>query len=405
MNILHTSDWHLGQSFFTQNRRNEHQAFLDWLLTVVRTHNVQAIIVAGDVFDTASPPSYAREMYHSFVVSLQATGCGLIVLGGNHDSVSVLNETRSLLQHLHARVVAACTEDLSEQLIDIKDSNEQIVGLVCAVPFLRPRDLIKSEAGQSGEDKKAQLGEAISAHYHALFDLARKRREALGLSIPIIATGHLTALGVSQSDSVRDIYIGTLEGFSADGFPAADYIALGHIHRPQVVAKREHIRYCGSPIPLSFDELGTQKQVLIVTFQEGKRTAITPVPVPRFQPMSVLRGDLAEIETQLAGFKDSDGTTWLCIEVTTEGYLTDLHQRIQSRVDALPVEVLQLRRVKSAQAHAIGRDCSEALTELTPQEVFERKLQTLGDQLDPQLTSSLRQRFAAVVASLDEEND
>lgn len=403
MNILHTSDWHLGQSFFNQNRKNEHQAFLDWLLTIVQTHEIQVIIVAGDVFDTASPPSYARELYHSFVVSLQATGCALIVLGGNHDSVSVLNETRGLLQHLNTTVVAACTEDLSQQLIEVKDTTGQVAALVCAVPFLRPRDLISSEAGQSGDDKKARLGEAISAHYHALFEQACERRDALGLAIPIIATGHLTALGVSQSDSVRDIYIGTLEGFSADGFPPADYIALGHIHRPQVVAKREHIRYSGSPIPLSFDEVSTQKQVLIVSFQGNRRTAILPVPVPRFQPMAVLRGNLAEIEVQLAAYKGAKNVTWLCIEVTSEGYMTDLHQRIQSMVSSLPVEVLQLRRIRSAQAQAMGRECEESLTELTPHEVFERRLQALDNSLDPTLNTRLRQRFAEVVASLDED--
>ena len=97
MKILHTSDWHLGQSFFTQNRKHEHQRFLDWLLNVVDEHGIDAIIVAGDIFDTGAPPSYAREIYSRFVVSLQAHACTLVILGGNHDSVSVLNETRGLL--------------------------------------------------------------------------------------------------------------------------------------------------------------------------------------------------------------------------------------------------------------------------------------------------------------------
>ena len=283
MKILHTSDWHLGQSFFTQNRKHEHQRFLDWLLNVVDEHGIDAIIVAGDIFDTGAPPSYAREIYSRFVVSLQAHACTLVILGGNHDSVSVLNETRGLLSCLNTHVIASTCADPAEQVVEIRNNNDEVTGLVCAIPFIRARDVMVSEAGQSGEDKKQSLGEAIKAHYASVYQLAEARRAELGIDIPIIATGHLTALGVSASSSVREIYIGTLDGFDAGGFPPADYIALGHIHRPQRVAKSDIIRYSGSPIPLSFDELGTQKQVLVVSFDGHQATSVESVPVPLFQ--------------------------------------------------------------------------------------------------------------------------
>ena len=101
MRILHTSDWHLGQNFYSKSREAEHQAFLDWLLETAQTHQVDAIIVAGDVFDTGSPPSYARTLYNRFVVNLQQTGCHLVVLAGNHDSVATLNESRDIMAFLN----------------------------------------------------------------------------------------------------------------------------------------------------------------------------------------------------------------------------------------------------------------------------------------------------------------
>lgn len=115
----------------------------------------------------------------------------------------------------------------------------------------------------------------------------------------MIATGHLTTVGASKSDAVRDIYIGTLDAFPAQNFPPADYIALGHIHRAQVIGGCEHIRYCGSPISLSFDETGKAKSVHLVSFSEGKLSAVETLEVPVTQPLAVLKGDLEAITAQL----------------------------------------------------------------------------------------------------------
>jgi len=193
--------------------------------------------------------------------------------------------------------------------------------------------------------------------------------------MPIIATGHLTAMGVQQSDSVRDIYVGNLDGFAADGFPDADYIALGHIHRPQVVAKREYIRYCGSPIPLSFDELKSQKQVCVVEFVEGERT-ISQLPVPTFQPLAEIKGDLSEIESQLNQYVglDSEQSVWLSIEVQAQDYLSDLQERMRALTEGLNVEVLQLRRARERRNQALEQESAETLSELSPMDVFSKRI-------------------------------
>ena len=405
MRIIHTSDWHLGQHFFTKSRAAEHQAFLHWLIEQIKENQVDALIVAGDIFDTGSPPSYARELYNRFVVELQPTNCQLVVLGGNHDSVSTLNESRSLLSYLNTTVISCASSNLDQQVIILKDRQNQPAALLCAIPFLRPRDLVTSQAGKSGGQKQLALQEAIAAHYQALYQRAVELRTKLGLPLPIIATGHLTTVGVTTSDSVRDIYIGTLDAFPAQAFPPADYIALGHIHRAHKVAKTEHIRYSGSPIALSFDELSKEKSVYLVEFTQQTLASVTPLFIPQFQPMQLIKGDLAQIEQQLAKFADHQGLpVWLDIEVATQDYLTDIQRRIQALAAELPVEVVLLRRSKEQRNNSIERQEKETLNELSVTDVFERRLALEADLAEPR-QERMRQMFNQVVEDITQGKD
>lgn len=406
MRLIHTSDWHLGQFFFTKTRAAEHQAFLHWLIAQVEQQQVDALIVAGDLFDSGSPPSYARELYNRFVVELQRTGCQLVVLGGNHDSVATLNESRELLSCLNTTVVASAQADLGRQIVILHQRDGQPGAVLCAIPFLRPRDLLTSQAGESGAQKQLALQDAITRHYQALYQAACDRRTELGITLPIVATGHLTTVGVTTSDSVRDIYIGTLDAFPAQHFPAADYIALGHIHRAQTVAKSEHIRYSGSPIPLSFDELGTGKSVYLVDFADGQLQQVTPLAIPCFQPMQLIKGDLQQIEQQLQPFADYQGElpVWLDIEVATQDYLSDIQRRIQQMTEALPVEVLLLRRSKEQRRLAIAQQDKETLNELSVDDVFERRL-ALEPEMDELRQQRIRLLFQQAVANLAQPDE
>lgn len=405
MRIIHTSDWHLGQHFFTKSRATEHQAFLRWLIEQIKENQVDVLIVAGDIFDTGSPPSYARELYNRFVVELQPTNCQLVVLGGNHDSVSTLNESRGLLSYLNTTVISCASSNLDQQVIILKDRQNQPAALLCAIPFLRPRDLVTSQAGESGGQKQLALQEAIAAHYQALYQRAVELRTELDLPLPIIATGHLTTVGVTTSDSVRDIYIGTLDAFPAQAFPPADYIALGHIHRAQQVAKTEHIRYSGSPIALSFDELSKEKSVYLVEFTQQTLASVTPIFIPQFQPMQLIKGDLAQIEQQLTKFSDHQGLpVWLDIEVATQDYLTDIQRRIQALAAELPVEVVLLRRSKEQRNNSIERQEKETLNELSVTDVFERRLVLEADLAEPR-QERMRQMFNQVVEDITQGKD
>lgn len=397
MRIIHTSDWHLGQNFYSKSRAAEHSAFLDWLLTSAQAHEVDAIIVAGDIFDTGSPPSYARELYNRFVVQLQQTGCQLVVLAGNHDSVATLNESRDILAFLKTTVVAS-----AGHVPFILPQRDGTPGAIfCPVPFLRPRELVTSQAGHSSGEKQQLLLNAISDYYQQQYEAACALRGDRPL--PIVASGHLTTVGASKSDAVREIYIGTLEAFPASHFPPVDYIALGHIHRAQKIGGSEHIRYSGSPIALSFDETGKSKSVNLVTFTDGQLTEVLPLTVPVTQPLAVLKGDFSSISEQLTQWRDApqEPVVWLDIEITSDEYLHDIQRKIQAQTEDLPVEVLLVRRSRAQRERILAGERRETLSELQVEEVFERRLaqETLEEAQQLRLT----QLFNETLHSLNGE--
>ena len=398
MRILHTSDWHLGQNFYSKSRAAEHQAFLDWLLASAQEHDVDAIIVAGDIFDTGSPPSYARELYNRFVVQLQQTRCRLVVLAGNHDSVATLNESRDILAFLNTTVVANAGH--APFILPLRDGTPGAI--FCPVPFLRPRELVTSQAGHSGGEKQQLLLSAISDYYQQQYQLACELRGDRAL--PIIASGHLTTVCASKSDAFLEIYIGTLDAFPASRFPPADYIALGHIHRAQVVGGCEHIRYSGSPIPLSFDETGKNKSVNLVTFANGCLTDVTPLIVPVTQPLAVLKGDFASISAQLNQWQNNDQqpSAWLDIEVTSDEYMHDIQRKIQAQTETLPVEVLLVRRSRAQRDRILAGAQRETLSELQVEDVFARRLAL--ETLEATQQQRLEQLFNETLHSLNGED-
>ena len=445
MRIIHTSDWHLGQHFYGKSRANEHQQFLAWLLVQVKEQGVDAVIVAGDIFDTGTPPSYAREMYFDFIVNIHQLNCSLVVLAGNHDSVAMLGESKQLLGSLSTNVVPTVSDKIEQQVFALKDKYGQEKAIICAIPFIRPRDVIKSQAGQSASAKQQSLQQAIADHYQTRFEYAQSLALSLGntsgnnKNLPIIATGHLTTVGATTSDSVREIYIGTLDAFPAKAFPKADYIALGHIHRPQKVIKEGHIRYCGSPIPLSFDEAKQDKQVLLVEFSEDKNKAeekdednknkpeITPLLVPCFQPMAMIKTTLENLaqDIKLVVEKDIEKSVdkktvdklkaeqskqdkiWLDIEIESADYLQDLQSRIDLLVEDLPIEILLVRRSKKSRELMPEHQKKITLNELSLEDVFETRLAQEHWQTDDELARKdrLTVLFQQAVDEVKSESD
>jgi len=398
MKILHTSDWHLGQYFMMKTREAEHFAFLNWLIEAINTEKIDAVVVAGDIFDSSSPPSYARKLYSDFIVKLQTSCCKqLIIVSGNHDSVAVLNESKSLLNALNVSVLAGLSEDLSEHLITLKNSHGEDAAIVCALPFLRAQDVMTSEHGISAEQKKMNLQQGIQKTYQRLYQLAKEKEIP---TLPTFATAHLTSVGCSVSESVRDIYIGTLSAFPAQLFPDFDYIALGHLHRAQKVQKSETIRYSGSPIPLSFDESKHPKQILVVD-STNKPLQVNSIAIPCFQSLRVIEGDLQQVIEQINVIKTENQTqsVWVEVKLKQAHYQSDLQAQLNELIEGSAIEILKVSSPQVSEASQWVEQQGETLETLTPVQLFEHRLsseENLSDEQQLQLTLLYKQVLADV---------
>ncbi len=403
MRVLHTADWHLGQRFQQGHERlAEHRCFLDWLLRTVEAEAVDVLVVAGDVFDTGNPPAAARELYYSFLAQLKssATCHDVVIVGGNHDSAATLNASASLLKALRVHVVGGVPAQLQEQCIALPHGAAAPRLVVAAVPFLRDAEVRQLVAGESPADRDERLRHGIAAHYHALADRLGHYR---ALGVPVMATGHLFAAGGTAGDAERDIHVGTLGQITADAFPECfDYVALGHLHRPQVVGGRTHIRYCGAPIPLSFSETGHPQQVLLVAFAGAACPAVRALDVPCTRQLRRFRGPLEQVVQDLldhdnAGFPHP---TWAEVAVESGLPWALVQEQIREAWQANDsnVQVLRVRQLRDETTSAV--DPPEAalpnLDELTPRAVFEQLLDT--KDYDPEARQELLDTFGELLA-------
>ena len=212
MRVLHTSDWHIGRTLYGRKRYEEFEAFLTWLAETIQQNEIDALLVAGDVFDTSAPSNRAQELYYRFLCRVAASSCRhVVVVAGNHDSPSFLNAPKELLKALDVHVVGSSTESLEDEVLVLRNEQDAPELIVCAVPYLRDRDIRVAEAGESVEDKERKLIDGIRTHYAAVAALAEQKREELGVDIPIVGTGHLFTAGgqTVDGDGVREMPDGT----------------------------------------------------------------------------------------------------------------------------------------------------------------------------------------------------
>ncbi len=378
MKILHTADWHIGKKLYGRQRFAEHGEFLRWLLGALVREEIDGLIVAGDIFDTSNPSEQSRRLYTEFLAEAQQHCDWIVVTGGNHDSPSVLDGSKELLAHLNVHVLGKKCENREDELIEVKNGSGEVSAYVAAVPYLRDRDLRQSEAGETEQVKEKKLRDGIKAHYDELADIIEARRK--DDSIPAIAVGHLYAAGCSaenEGDGVRDLYVGGLGHVSAETFsPVYDYVALGHIHVPQIVGKKESIRYCGSPIPMGYGEAGQQKQVVVIEFSEAKSKAmnIEILKVPCFQSLKRVKGDIAEIKVMMTELVKSRSNAWVEVVYTGETFQGDLKSEVEAMVEGSELEVLRIENRTMRRRSMRKVDSEETLNQLSVGDVFERCL-------------------------------
>ncbi len=382
MKILHTSDWHLGQKFIYNDRDEEHRLALNWLIELIKKEAIDCLLVAGDIFDITNPPNYARQLYYYFLTQLQQTQCRhIIIIGGNHDSPSMLNAPKDLLRFLNVHVVGCVPEELSEELIILKDQKGNPEAVIAAVPFLRDRDLRYSQSGESSLERIEQIKQGIRDHYEEMGALA-KPFEAQ--DIPIIATGHLFAKGATAAEDQANIYIGNMDNIDAAHFPDIfDYIALGHLHRAQLVGRQNHIRYSGSLIPLSFKEAQEDKKVLILNFEgQQLKEGIREVTVPVFRKLITITGTFEEVkkELELLNTQQSDPESlvpWLEIMVETDQLIPNLNALLMEMTQDWHLDILKIRTNLQTTLDTLKTE-KESLDDLTELEVFRKKCEVSG---------------------------
>jgi exonuclease SbcD len=409
MKLLHTSDWHIGQMLYDKRRYAEFEGFLDWLLKLLKTEKVDTILVSGDVFDTVLPSNLSQELYFGFLARAAKSGCqNIVVTGGNHDSPSLLNASKELLKAFNIRVVGAATESIEDELVVLKDLEGQPTGIVCAVPYLRERDVRKYVPGEDLTATENRLRTGIIGYYEAVVSLALKKKaelEAKGAKgLPIIGMGHLFASGgsVSDGDGVRELYVGNLLRVEAsEEFKSFDYLALGHLHRAQMVNKLEHIRYSGSPLPMSFSELGVSKKVVLVEF-DGVKPTIKEVEVPRFQRLEKLKGDLPSLLEQIKQLKNQKESIWLDIEYDGDAGATELRLELFSSVERSKLEILNIKNIRVIKSAFMDEYTMNLGAQLTPEYVFDKLLE--DKEISDKKADSLRSLFQKLLQTYHEKD-
>jgi exonuclease SbcD len=399
MKILHTSDWHIGKQLHKYDLADDLNLFFDWLINYIKTEAIDVLLVSGDIFDQANPSQAAFKQYYDVLRQLVQLDCKLIITGGNHDSAAVLNAPKELLNAFDITVIGGATETLSELFIDVEKNGERLV--VAAVPFLKDRDIRKSVAGETYATKIEQIKDGLQTYFSTI-NTHYQNHYSDGF---FVVMGHLFVQGSAISESERDIQIGNQAGVQASMFQGIpDYVALGHIHKPQAISEEEHIHYCGSPISLSFSEKEDQKQVNIITLKDNQLQRLEIIPIPKQRNLVTFEGSLDEVQQQMIGYNQETPLLSLAeIIVNEETESLERRQAFEAfvseptnpRIQIVKSRLLFNHKIRGASdAFAVGTDVAD----VTPMQMFEKKLEL---QVGLENTEELKAAFRDILQELN----
>lgn len=431
--FLHTSDWHLGQSFHGQSRHVEHAAFLDWLLGQLKTLAPDALLIAGDLFDVVNPSLAAQELLYDFIVRAheQDAALEIVMIAGNHDSGSRIELPAALLARLKTHALGrvrwvddsaeggdAHSLDCQHLLVPLHDRDGKRRALCLAVPFLRPAEVTGLSSGEQTEQEGEAAGKAERTRSEAYRDgvarvhqqLVSAARAARQPGEALIAMGHAHMRdGEVSENSERPILMGGEEALSTSLFPDdIAYVALGHLHRPQRVGGEERIRYCGTPLAMDFSEVDYGHRILDVTLSNDSLEKVEEHRVPCHVALTrVGPAPLAEITTQLTALvaeaqADLEPTRWPWLEVTVqlEAPVIDLRARIEALLEGAPLRLIKLVTRYPAPSAEHRAPKGVKLDELGPMGLFERHYHaTYDNEPDPTLIEDFAQLLEEVEAA------
>lgn len=342
LKIIHTADWHLGQTFLQKSRIDEHQLFIDWLLATMDTEIIDAIIVAGDIFDVSNPTIEALNKYHYFLTESYKKGIQVVIIGGNHDSASRLNSYKDIFKILNVTVVGGEHNTIGEVIPIFKRNAKNPSAVVVTVPYLRDGDIRKISAGETINEAHGLFTAEVKKHYDGLLNLAKSNYPDL----PIIGTAHLYINGCILSEPTENrmhALVGTLGQIPSSVFSKGyDYVAMGHIHKPQMIAHPEDVilKYSGSPIPLSFNERKDQKEITLLSI-EDKTITHKAIAIPLERHIIRFQGTADEIIEKIKNHEPSlQLTTWGEIIITEAVNYLDFNNQINELCLTKNIEIL-----------------------------------------------------------------
>ena len=403
MRILHTSDWHLGARLCDRDRNDEHKKFLEWLKITINVEKVDILLVAGDIFDSTNPPNSADTIYYDFLCSIRETCCqAVVIIGGNHDSITKLNSPKELLRHLSVYVNGGRNESPDQDIITIKNKNEELSAIICAIPFLRERDVHTPKAGELWDEREKAISAGIKKYYDDVLDNAKNIKG--DRSIPIVAMGHLFTIGSLSGAGQRDLYVGNLGSVSDDIFSKEyAYTALGHIHKPQKVANRENVRYCGSPLHMDFGEKG-EKEILFIDFDNENISEIRAISIPIFRKLIRFSGTFEEIIGEMDAFIAPDSPYWCDAEVSGGDSVGDISQLLNSKAADIGFEFLRIKVLSNSKENILSSETTIEIEDLTIEEVFVKRCEK--SQMNDNEINELLPLHRELIINLekDEEN-
>jgi len=403
MKILHTADWHIGKTLYKYELNEDIQLFFEWLLNYISQEKIDVLLVAGDIFDMANPSNKDLKIYYDLLIKLHLLQTKVIIIGGNHDSISLLEAPKDLLNSINIHVVGGGSDQLNDEVIPICDYMGKVQCVILAVPFLRDRDLRKSVDATQDQNKSEIEKVAIKLHYDQLLEIAM---EKFGIKVPIIAMGHLHLQGAETSDSEREIHIGNLEGISATLFSdEIDYLALGHIHKPQKVGNRDKIQYSGSPVFLDFSERNYDKRVIQIELENHKIQEIKSVNIPKKRALKKFVGTYQEVENQLLKYlPEYELTSLVELEIIENHQDPAILKQHSDLLEAAPYGNYKI--IKSRLTFKNNSDFRELLTDneqimsFSPLQIFKKRLEL--EQIDEKQSNQLLDAYQILIEEMQD---
>lgn len=331
MRILHTSDWHLGRSFGDFSLLDQQAEFIDWLVATAESEQAELVVIAGDLHDRAVPPAAAVSLFSDAVRRLRAVGSEVVAIAGNHDSGERIDAFDGLVD---AGGVVIRGGYRSASTVTVRHYSDGPLAIV-ALPFLEPllAPLETRQAVLDGAPSPRLSHEAVLRHAieRAVTDLPEGVRS--------LALAHAFVTGAAPSESERDLAVGDSGMVSADLFEPFDYVALGHLHRPQLVGGADHRRYSGSPLPYSFGEQH-QKVVVSLDLAPDGTVRAEELPIEAGRNVTTLRGSFDQLMSGAGNDQD-----WVRIELTDVAVIADAHRALREQFPWL----VEIARVASTQ--------------------------------------------------------